>query len=90
MQIKNKYILEDLSKYLEQGATVSFDSDGDNSNYLFLNKAAEAREKQVGVEVLRIKAEAFLNFSRVWNGQVPKFVTIGGSQNPFLFNMDSE
>jgi hypothetical protein len=54
-------------------------------------KAAEARKKQVEVDVQRMKAEALLNFSEKWNGEVPKFVTVGGgSQNPFLFQLDSK
>lgn len=54
-------------------------------------KAAEARKKQVSVEVERMRAEALLNFSTKWNGEVPKFVTVGGGQqNPFLFNMNAK
>ena len=54
-------------------------------------KAAEARKKQVEVEVDKMRAEALLNFSQKWNGQVPQFLTVGGGeQNPFLFQLNSK
>jgi len=56
-------------------------------------QAAEARSKQVDVEIKRMQAEAILNFSKSWNGEVPNFLTVGGNGNsgtPFLFNLDTK
>lgn len=46
-------------------------------------KAAEAREKQVQVEVERMKADALLKFAEKWDGSsVPYFISLGQSGSP--------
>lgn len=51
-------------------------------------KAAEARKKQVEAEVEMIRAEAFAEAVKKWDGALPKFMT-GGQDSNMLFQVSS-
>lgn len=55
-------------------------------------KAAEAQQEKIQLEIDKIKAEAYLEAVKKWDGSVPYFWTTGGdggsaTENPFLFQM---
>jgi hypothetical protein len=54
-------------------------------------KAADAQRKKIELEIERMRAEAYLESVKKWNGNVPYFWTGSGEQtsNPFLFQMPS-